>query len=257
MRRESWNNTRSPIFVAGPYKLSRAKPCLKPIFDQNAQIGTSDHGKVFFRAKYGKNVDAALEVVNATLNELYLTRIKIYLEALEKQGISKPILVAPERETGQNALASIAAKQLASRLGLEFDDNIVQLPSQTRKGLSKISKLFEFPGFDGSVAKGRYYIAVDDMIGTGATIAELRSYIIRNGGQYAFGCALASSSGTDHLINSSEDQKSAILNNLGQTMTEWFERTTDVAIDTLTRVESFILAGEKARALIPEMAQKG
>lgn len=256
MRRLDWKNIDSPVLVAGPYRLDRAKPHLRESFQDQSKIGTADHKKTFFRAKYGQDAEAAKSVVEATFDDIYLTRVRLMLHTLDAQGIERPILVAPSREGGRNALACAAAEYLGGRLGLEVDTNITQLESPSRKAMYKLDKLFNFPAFSGSVVPDRHYVPVDDMLGTGGTIAELRSYIMNNGGKYAFSCCMASSSGQDHLLNNTPKQVSDIVEALGQNVTEWFQATAQIRLSALTRVESYLLAGGTAKAKLSESMER-
>jgi hypothetical protein len=163
------------------------------------------------------------------------------------QGIKYPVLVAPKKENGSNVLPSAAAQYISEMLDLEFDTGVIQLPGGKRKEARSLNRLFNFPRFAGEVRRGRHYIAFDDMIGTGATLAEIRSYILKNGGKYAFSCCLASASGEDHLINNTPEQVSRIINSLGQTLSDWFEKKAGTGLQTLTRVESFLLIDEKIK----------
>ncbi len=255
MRRLDWGEQDSHVLVAGPYRLDRARPeSLRAAFMAQAKIGTADHKADFFRAKHNRDVEAALKVVRKTLDTCYLHRV----EQMQKEmGSNAPVFVAPVRKDGHNAMAATAASYLGEMLNQQVDKKIVEQPGNTRKDMVKISKLFEFPSFSGDVEPGRHYIVVDDMVGLGSTIAELRSYIIRKGGIYDFACCLASPSGQDHLINPFPFQEGLVRKSIGDGLVKQFEEKTGINIASLTRKESFLLAGDKARETLPKFLLNG
>jgi hypothetical protein len=70
----------------------------------------------------------------------------------------------------------------AEHLGWQADSRIVQTNIVGHTGADGFSRPARQAEFDGPVISGRYYILVDDFVGQGGTLANLRSHIIRCGG---------------------------------------------------------------------------
>jgi diguanylate cyclase (GGDEF)-like protein len=96
-----------------------------------------------------------------------------------------------EEEAGRNAIPRILAEEFGAA-GLEVNDTIIQTnkPQRTKKGSPL--RLALRPEFAGEVEPGREYILIDDAIGQGGTIAELRFFIESNGGKVVNVSALTS-----------------------------------------------------------------
>lgn len=249
MQRIPWKSEDCPVLVAGPYKVKLAKPAIRKAFEEQAKVGTADT-KDFYRAKYNCDAEAALEVATRTLDTLYLTRMKLMLASLQCTGEKPPILIVPRKPDSQNVLAVSAAHYLAKELGLEVDADIYETTNVSRKSLTKLDKLIHLPHFTGNVQAGRSYIAVDDMVRSGGTFAEMRSHIERNGGRFLFACSMASSSGKDHILNSTESHIIPLLNAIGSDIAAWFEQRTGNPLDTLTASETYILSSPVVREQI-------
>ncbi len=251
MDRLPWRENRTyNVFVAGAYKKA---------FQQAAapREGIADHPD-YQAAKYEASIPAAMRVVESAMNRLYVTKMRLFLNDLEARGIKNPILVAPYKENSPNRLARTAALHLGKQLGLEVDDSIVEKPGVSLKTLSKLERMFNSPDFEGDVQKGRWYIAVDDTISSGTTMAALRSHVVGGGARFLCGCALASPSAQNAVLNASKDEIKEVVSKLGDTVINWFERMSHVAMGGLTKAEANFLAKPQGRReLIGFAAQTG
>ena len=250
MDRLPWRENRKyHVHVAGPYKeaFNAAAHLDKP--------GLADHS--YYRAaKYEGDTRAALKIVESTMNRLYLANMKIMLNMAAEQGVKNPIIVAPYKENSPNRLARTAAVYLGKELGLEVDHAIVERDGVSLKSLTKLERMFNSPDFDGSVQKNRWYIAVDDTISSGTTMAALRSHIVQGGGRFLCGCALASPDGQSTMLNASKDQINDISKLLSQNIIDWFERISHVALGGLTKVEADFLGKPQGRKELIGFAAK-
>ncbi|MFA5592900.1 MAG: phosphoribosyltransferase [Micavibrio sp.] len=235
MSRVPWERRNYPVFVGKHYKAE---------WDSAAGDGMADHPK-YNKAKNEAGVSAALSVVKSCLSHAYLAQMKNALRIMEEKGFEKPVLVAPYRKDSKNMLARTAAAYLGEQLGLEVDTAIVELPGKKRKGMDKLERFFNVPAYGGEVKKNKAYIAVDDMITTGGTLSELRSYIDSKGGRFLFSCVLASPDGKNTVLNPQPAQTEAVYKNLGQHLAKWFENASGLDIKTLTNAETMFL-GTKA-----------
>jgi hypothetical protein len=93
-------------------------------------------------------------------------------------------LVAVHAYEGQviNAIPAAMADWLASRFGAELDRSIVQINRVGHTGADGWHRLANQALFDGPVEAGRPYVLVDDFVGQGGTLANLRGYLMAGGG---------------------------------------------------------------------------
>lgn len=99
-----------------------------------------------------------------------------------------PLIVpvhAVESSTGgksYNFIPLAMADHIATTRGLRVDYDIVQINNVGHTGASGFHRLAHPALFDGQVIVGEEYLLVDDFIGQGGTLANLRGYIQSNGG---------------------------------------------------------------------------
>jgi hypothetical protein len=129
-------------------------------------------------AKSG-DAEAAKDLVRGTINDEQVEALRGLLDG------RKPILVSVHayESEGVNAIPEAFAEELAVRLGLGIDAGIVQTNVVSHTGASGFSRLARQPVFDGEVIPGAQYVMVDDFVGQGGTLANLRGFIESNGGK--------------------------------------------------------------------------
>ena len=105
--------------------------------------------------------------------------------ALEALAVGRtPTLVSAhafERE-GVNAIPEVFADQLGKVLGWPVDTGVVQVNVVSHTGANGFWRLARQAEFEGPVTPGRDYVLVDDFVGMGGTLANLKGYIESNGG---------------------------------------------------------------------------
>lgn len=79
---------------------------------------------------------------------------------------------------GHNRIPGAFAELLAEELGLEVETSIVQANVVNHTGATGWERLARPPVFAGNVMAGRSYVLVDDFVGQGGTLANLRGHII-------------------------------------------------------------------------------
>ncbi len=137
------------------------------------------HHAQYGQAKAGNVHDAA--VAAKRLAAEFLTP-----KALETiQGLPVPgsaLVPVHALETGGfNRIPGAFAELLAEKLGLDVEMSIIQSNIVNHTGASGWERLARPPLFSGTVV-GRSYILVDDFVGQGGTLANLRGYIMSNDG---------------------------------------------------------------------------
>jgi hypothetical protein len=91
--------------------------------------------------------------------------------------------VRADEAKGRNALPSALAVVLSSMTGLGIAPGIVQASRAHHTGASDVQRVERRAEFAGPVEEGGKYILVDDVSTSGSTLAALRSFIRRNGGE--------------------------------------------------------------------------
>ena len=98
---------------------------------------------------------------------------------------AKAVLVSVHavEEFGTNAIPEAFARAISETCGhLDVDESIVQINIVSHTGASGFDRLARQALFDGTVQAGRSYVIVDDFVGQGGTIANLRGFISKRGG---------------------------------------------------------------------------
>jgi len=100
-------------------------------------------------------------------------------------GNEQPFLASAHafEKDGVNAIPEALADELAQRTGWLVDGSIVQTNIVGHTGAGGFSRLARQALFAGNVVSGATYVLVDDFIGQGGTLANLRGYIESNGGR--------------------------------------------------------------------------
>jgi hypothetical protein len=130
------------------------------------------HHSAYALAKSG-DLDAAYDLVEDTLVEDALRQIQLIV------GDKRPYLVSAHalERSGVNAIPEALADEIGERLCLPVDSSIVQTNIVGHTGASGFARLARQALFNGSVEEGADYFLVDDFIGQGGTLANLRGYL--------------------------------------------------------------------------------
>jgi adenine/guanine phosphoribosyltransferase-like PRPP-binding protein len=100
-------------------------------------------------------------------------------------GERKPLLapVAALESKGFNALPDALAEIISEKLGLPVEDGeLLQTNVVAHTRASGWHRIVTPPSFEGAVRAGREYLLIDDHVGLGGTLANMRGYIETNGG---------------------------------------------------------------------------
>ncbi len=131
----------------------------------------------YHAAKSG-DPDAAYLLVDALLNPIIVEQLADTFDG------QKPILVSAHavEGSGVNAIPEALADILGQQLDWPTDNGIVQINIVAHTGADGFSRLARQAEFDGDVLVGSAYLLTDDFVGQGGTLANLRSDIMRGGG---------------------------------------------------------------------------
>ena len=190
-------------------------------------------------AKAG-DAGAATDLVHALVDETGIAAVRRLLDAA---GAALPVLVsahAYERE-GVNAIPAALAKLLSERLDVPFDTAFVQTNVVGHTGAGGYGRLARQAAFGGEVETGREYVMVDDFIGQGGTLANLRGWIEKQGGPVVGAVGLTGKPYSAKL-NPSEEQLHELRRKHGPDFEKWWREHFGHAFDCLTQSEARYLA---------------
>lgn len=144
-------------------------------------------GHVDYWAAKSGNAKAAARLVRSTMSSEALTAI----EAMA-QPAAGAILVSVHaiEEHGTNAIPEALARAIAEHGTLDIDDSIVQTNVVNHTGASGFWRIARQALFEGNVRPGRPYVIVDDFVGQGGTITNLRGFIEKRGARVILAVAL-------------------------------------------------------------------
>lgn len=132
-----------------------------------------------YRAAKAGNPDAAYQLVSEMWSEKVVARL---VSTFENHQVT--LVSAHAIETaGVNAIPEAFAGFLGQKLDWLTDSRIVQINIVAHTGADGFSRLARQARFDGDVTPNQCYLLVDDFVGQGGTLANLRSHIIQGGGQ--------------------------------------------------------------------------
>jgi hypothetical protein len=192
------------------------------------------------RAKSGDD-EAAIDLVLATFNlekALALSRIA---------GVTTPTLVSAhafERE-GVNAIPEVFADQLGQVLGWPVDNGVIQVNVVSHTGANGFWRLARQAEFDGPVQPGCLYVLVDDFVGMGGTLANLKGYIESKGGQVLAAVSLTGKPHSAKLAPSPERLHELRVKH-GTEFENWWINRFAHAFDALTESEARYLTRTEA-----------
>lgn len=161
---------------------------------------------------------------------------------------------------GVNAIPETFAEKLAEKLGLEVESGIVQTNMVGHTGADGFGRLARQPQFDGAVQEGKEYFIVDDFIGMGGTIANLKGYIELKGG-IVIGATVLTGKSYSAKIAPDRDLIQELRDKHGKELEDWWKEKFDHSFDCLTQSEArYLLKTENAdrvRNKIAEAEQEG
>lgn len=191
-------------------------------------------GHVDYAAGKSGDAEAAARVVRTALPPAHLATISAV--ALPARAVL--VSVHAVEEQGTNALPEAFARAIAEQSGLEVDPSIVQTNVVNHTGASGFARLARQALFEGDVLPGRAYVIVDDFVGQGGTIANLRGFIENRGGRVVLAAALTGKPHSAKLALES-DQLTRLRSMYGDDgLEEWWQAELGFGFDCLTASEA-------------------
>ena len=129
------------------------------------------------------------------------------------------------------------ADELGRRMAVKVDSSIVQTNFVGHTGADGFKRLSAQAAFDGTVDPDVEYILVDDFIGQGGTLANLKGFIETNGGKVV-GATVLTGKPYSAKIAPSRDQLALLRNKHGHELEDWWQDRFGHTFDCLTQSEA-------------------
>ncbi len=154
-----------------------------------------------------------------------------------------PVLVSASayERGGVNAIPSALATLLSERLAAPFRTTVVQTNVASHTGADGYGRLARQARFDGDVEENYEYVMVDDFIGQGGTLANLRGWIESRGGRVVGAVALTGKFYSAKL-SPTQEQLRELRERHGPDFEKWWREHFGHAFDCLTQSEARYLA---------------
>ena len=220
------------------------KPFRKPLINFPDVIihasETSVKKHPFYSAAKTGDVEAAAELLRDTFNPDAIGALKTLLQG------RKPILISAHafEDEGVNAIPEAFAEMLAEKLGLQVESGIVQTNVVGHTGSDGFGRLARQPSFTGNVFEGQEYLIVDDFVGMGGTLANLKGYIESKGGIVIGATTLTGKSYSAKLAPDSKTLQE-LRGKHGKELEDWWKEKFDHTFDCLTQSEARYLLKTK------------
>ena len=200
-----------------------------------AETAVKKHAR-YKEAKSGDS-EAAIELVLATINDGQVENLRLLLDG------RTPFLASAHayEAEGVNAIPEAFADELAQRLGLVVDSAIVQTNVVAHTGSDGYGRLARQPDFEGKVTSGRDYVLVDDFVGMGGTLANLRGFIEAQGGKVVAAVTLTGKPYSAKLALD-QAQLQELREKHGAELETWWKKNFGHAFDCLTQSEARYLS---------------
>lgn len=204
---------------------------LPPVWIHAAESAVKQHPA--YAAAKGGDPDSAFELVKDHLSSLIVNEL---MQAF--RGWS-PILISAHavERTGVNAIPEALADLLAQRLGWSVDSGVVQINIVAHTGADGFSRLARQAIFDGPVTAGERYLLVDDFVGQGGTLANLRAHVMQGGGMVVGATALTGKSYSANLRLTMVTLEKVRLKH-GKELENWWIERFGFGFDCLTESEA-------------------
>ena len=191
-------------------------------------------------AKTG-DIVVATKLVNSLVDEAGIAAMRELIAAVSESG--DPVLVSAHAYERQsvNAIPIALAKLLSERLGIPFETNIVQTNVVSHTGADGYGRLARQARFEGGVDKGREYVMVDDFVGQGGTLANLRGWIQKQGGKVV-GAVVLTGKPYSAKLNPSQEQLHELRQKHGPDFEKWWKEHFGHPFSCLTQSEARYLA---------------
>jgi len=174
------------------------------------------------------------------------------LQKIQELGAGrKPVLVPVHaiEDRGINRIPAAFAELLAGLMDLEVADNIIQANVVSHTGATGWERMARPPAFDGQVPAGTDCLLIDDFVGQGGTLANLRSFLI-HGGAKAIGAITLTGKDYSAKLALNSATLDLLRHKHGPEIEIWWRQIFDYGFECLTESEArYLLRAEDAHTI--------
>lgn len=174
------------------------------------------------------------------------------LEKLNRLLAGREALFAPVHafeDQGINRIPAAFAELLAERTGRDVASDIIQANVVSHTGATGWQRMARPPMFDGEVRAGGQYVLVDDFVGQGGTLANLRGFIETGGGDVV-GAITLTGRGYSAKLALNPETLAQLRHKHGLDLEHWWEKTFGYGLDRLTESEArYLFRAEDSDAI--------
>ena len=185
--------------------------------------------------------DAGARIVDALVGEAVMAPVRALIARVSDSGAPTLVSANAYERGGLNAIPAALAKLLGERLAFPFRTSVVQANIVSHTGADGYGRLARQARFDGDVDKDCEYVMVDDFIGQGGTLANLRGWIEKRGGNVVGAVALTGKPYSAKL-SPSREQLRELRERHGPDFEKWWREHFGHTFDCLTQSECRYLA---------------
>jgi hypothetical protein len=150
---------------------------------------------------------------------------------------------------GYNRIPAAFAELIAERLDLEIETGIIQVNVVNHTGANGWQRMARAALFEGAVHIGMRYVLVDDFVGLGGTLANLRGHIVHHGGSVIGAVCLTGREDSAKLALTIQTLE-ALRQKYGEALEAWWIEAVGFDFSCLTESEArYLLRVETADAV--------
>ena len=194
-----------------------------------------------YRAAKTGDAGSAAILVRALVDETGIAAVRRLIVGTNRDAAPVLVSVHAYENEGVNAIPVALARLLGQRLGMECDDRVVQSNVVCHTGADGFGRLARQAAFTGRVVAGREHVMVDDFIGQGGTLANLRGWIETRGGT-VMGAVSLTGKTYSTVLNPSQEQLHELRQQHGPALEQWWHDQFGHTFDCLTQSEARYLA---------------
>jgi len=182
------------------------------------------------------------------------------LDGLRALADGRRVLFAPVHAIeaqGINRIPGVFAQLLAERLESDVAVDIIQANVVSHTGASGWQRMARPPIFDGPIRAASEYILVDDFVGQGGTLANLRGYLASGGGVIT-GAVTLTGKGYSAKLALEPSTLQHLRDKHGQQLETWWQQTFGYNLDRLTESEArYLLRAENFDTIRARLLEAG
>jgi hypothetical protein len=235
------------LYMTNPLPVRLPWPPDFPDVVIHTDVRTRDSHPGYTAAKAG-DAEAALVLASDLLSHEGIARLRDFIG-------NRPTLLLPvvaDELTGFNAIPDAMAQVLGNELGTPVvAGEIVQTNKVGHTRAPAFQRLVTPATFEGQVQADANYVLVDDHVGLGGTLANLRGYVEARGGTVVAITTLTESRDAS-IISLQPATRNVLWHRHGQALDDLWQSQFGYGIDCLTEVEAINLCRQHSVAGIED-----